>query len=26
LLDWELAKRGSGLANGSRGLIAEPSL
>jgi hypothetical protein len=26
LLDWELAKRGSGMANGSRSLIAEPSL
>jgi ferritin len=26
LLDRELAKRGSGMANGSRGVIAEPSL
>jgi hypothetical protein len=26
LLDRELAKRGCGMANGSRGLIAEPSL
>jgi ferritin len=26
LLDRELAKRGSGMANGSRGLTAEPSL
>jgi ferritin len=26
LLDWELAKQEPGMANGSRGLIAEPSL